>query len=388
MKKSLLVLGCIALSQYAQAQITIDFSNAPSIAQCQIPDTTDRIKFNTLPDVSPKTNATWDLTTSADSNIYSYVTNRAANSPAFPSATFVIPRQYVINAGLRYDFEAMKNVTNNGIVVLGEHIDHQGIPLGSITGNTSDSLVFTNQDIVYNVSEYYIKYPCTMGIKWTDDVKFSTKFNLTVISSGLNNTPGVRKSHRETTNEVKGWGKMRVNDYKGNPTGYTDVLVMDRVETTTDSFFLGGMPAPASLLAAFGLTQGQTVNICKRFFFRAGEYRGLLELRYEDATFTKITEIYKHSQRLKPTSVSKIETQNITIYPNPITNGTFTVKVNELNSDLTYELYNITGHMVVAGVLPANGKVSLPSSVTAGNYFIKLQTADGAYGVKQINIMN
>lgn len=387
MKKSLLLIAGFVLPLCSQAQITLDYSNAPSIAQCQIPDTTDRIKFNTLPDVSPKANATWDLTTASDSSIYSYVTNYAANSSAFPTATFVIPRLYVINAGLMYAFEAMKDVTNNGIVILGEHIDHQGIPLGSITGNVNDSLVFTNQDIVYNVSEYYIKYPCTMGTKWTDNVKFSTYFNLTVTSSGLNNTPGARKSHRITTNEVKGWGKMRVNDHKGNPTGYTDVLVMDRVETTTDSFFLGGMPAPASLLAAFGLTQGQTVNICKRFFFRAGEYRGLLELRYEDASFTKITEIYKHSQRLKPTSVQTINKEQINIYPNPVTNGSFTVKVDGAHKNMSYQLFNMTGQRVATGALPQNGKVSLHSNLPVGNYVIKLISEDGAYGTQQINII-
>ncbi|MCB0698009.1 MAG: T9SS type A sorting domain-containing protein, partial [Chitinophagaceae bacterium] len=72
---------------------------------------------------------------------------------------------------------------------------------------------------------------------------------------------------------------------------------------------------------------------------------------------------------------------------NPVANGSFTVKVDGAYKSISYQLYNMTGQVVAANILPANGTVSLPADVPAGNYFIKLQTEGGAYGVKQVNIV-
>lgn len=386
MKKSLLVIAVLAIAQSTQAQITLDYKNAPTIKTCQTPDTMDRVKLNTLPDVQPKTNATWDLTTAVDSAIYTYTFNKPASSPAFPTATFIIPRQYIVTPGMRYDFDAMCDVTTSGIAFMGEHIERQALPLGALTGNTADSLVFSTQDIKYPTPEYDIKYPCTMGTKWTDDIKFSTLFTLTVTSSGLNKTPGERKTRRTTNFEVKGWGKMRVNDNNGNPTDFMDVLLIDRVETVSDSFFLGGAPAPAALLTAFGLTQGQKITTYERFYYRAGEYRGLLEIKYDDAAFTKPSEIKTHNQRLKPTAIYDIAAQNISIYPNPVAGNSFTVKIDGSRT-AAYQLYNTTGNVVANGTVPADGIIALQDNIPAGIYFIKLQTTDGSYGVRQINIV-
>lgn len=387
MKKILLLLAGL-LPVLTQAQITLNYANAPTDAQCQIPDTFNRVKMNTLPDVSPKANANWDLTTATDSNIYTYNYNKPASSSAFPTATFIIPRQYIVTPGLRYDFDAMCDINTNGIAYLGEHIDRQALSLFALTGDAADSLVFVTQNITYNMPEYDVKYPCTMGTKWTDDISFSTSFLLTVTSASLNNTPGQRKTRRTTNFEVTGWGKMRVNDRNGNPTGYTDVLAIKRIETVSDSFFLGGMPAPPSLLSAFGLTQGQQITTYDRKYFRAGEYRGLLEIEYEDAAFTKPLEIITHNQRLKPTSVGNINKEQLSIYPNPVTNGSFTVKVGDSNKALNYQLLNITGQQVAAGSVTANGNITLQQNLPAGTYIIKLTTADGAYGVECINILN
>lgn len=387
MKKPLLFITCMSIAVSSQAQITLDYSNAPSDAQCQIPDTMDRIKMNTLPDVTPKANANWDITTATDSNVYSNFFNRPANSATFPTATFVIPRHYIINAGLMYDFDAMRDVSTAGIITLGEHINRQAIPLVSITTNPNDSLVFIDQDIVYNAPEHKIKYPCTMGTKWRDSVVLVTKFNLTVTSSGLNNTPGERKATRITDYEVTGWGKMRVNDHKGNATGYTDVLVVDRTEVTTDSFFLGGMPAPPSLLAAFGVTQGQTQPQYKRFYFRAGEYVGLLEINYEDAAFTKVEQIRKHSQRLEPTSVNTINKEQISIYPNPVIKGSFTVNIDGPEDNFSYQIFNVTGQLAETGIVPSNGLIEIKQNLPAGTYIIKLTSSEGAQGVKRLSII-
>lgn len=387
MKKSLLIIACIVITLSAHAQITLDFSNAPSVAQCQIPDTMDRIKTNSLPDVTPKANTIWDITTATDSSTFTRFFNHGAASSAFPTAKFVIPGHYAITTGLQYQIETMYDLNTNGIVRIGEHIDRQPIPLAALTGNTNDSIVFVAQDIFYSVPEHEVKYPCTMGTKWTDDQIYTTKFNLTVASAGLNDVPSERKTNRILNYEVVGWGKMRVNDSKGDPTKYEDVLLIQRTEVTIDSFFIGGSPAPANLLAAFNLTQGQQLSTYQRHFYRSGEFRGLLEVEYESSAFMTKKEILKHRQRLEPVSINTVKQEQIRVYPNPVTNKLLTIKVDGEHTNLSYQLFNMTGQMVSSGMLPSSGQIHLQNNLPTGNYVFKLGSDDGAYGLQRVSIV-
>ncbi|MCB9045267.1 MAG: T9SS type A sorting domain-containing protein [Chitinophagales bacterium] len=385
MKKSLLVIAGLTFSMALQAQITLNSSNAPSTAQCQSNDTFRKLSTTGLPDLSPKTNATWDLTGIADLGSF-FTYNGVASSGAFPNATFTLSRKYLFSA-LSYNNISMFGITGSGIIDYGEHIDRQPLSIGALTGDPGDSLVFAQQDIIYSPSETVIKYPCTMSTTWTDVNSFNTKFNLTVSAYSLNNTPGERRTVRTEKKTVKGWGKMKVDDENGNPTGYMDVLLVELERSVKDSFYLGGSPAPAPLLTAFGVSQGQVLDEYFRFFYRAGEFKPLLELEYTNSSFTTVSSAEVHSERLAPTSVNTISKEQINIYPNPVANGSFTVKVDGAYKSISYQLYNMTGQVVAANILPANGTVSLPADVPAGNYFIKLQTEGGAYGVKQVNIV-
>lgn len=389
MKKVLLIATSVVLSFGLKAQITLDASTAPSVAVCQTEDTFNNVKIGgPFPDVSAKTNGTWDFTVAADSNGLKNF-NAPISSTAFPSASFTILGQYPFS-GLSYLSNDMYHTSSTGVLRYGEHLDRQALSIAALTGDTKDSLVFIDQDVVYENPENRLKYPITMSTTWTSVAKFSTKFQLTVTSNGLNKTPGERRSVRTVKFTVIGWGKLRVNDLSGNnPSGYMDVLQMKEEHATADSFFIGGSPAPPSLLAAFGLFQGQVTQLSYLNFGRKGEYRELVQINYTDNTYTTMTSCSVHKQRLpKPVGVSNIQKQDISIYPNPVANNDFTVKVDGINSNINYELYNMVGQAVANGQVPANGVVSLQTALPSGTYFVKLQTADGAYGVKQISIMN
>lgn len=387
MKKPLLIIAGIALTLSAQAQITLNSSNAPSVSQCQTPDSFRRLKLGTLPTFTASTNATWDLTTAGDSSRYFIPGGAATATSAFPNATFYNDAHYNF-AVLGYQIQDMKNVAASGIVTYGVHVDRQAISLAPFTGSTSDSVVFPLQDVVFSTPERQEKYPMTIGDSWTDPIKYTTDFNLTIAAYSLNNTPGERHVELTINNKVIGWGKMRVNDEKGNPTGYMDVLMVRSERKVIDSFFLGGNPAPAQLLTAFGLSQGQTQTRYSYTFRRAGEYAPLLEVVYADNTYTTIDQCDVHEDRLKPTAINTISKEQINVYPNPVTNNTFTVKVGTSYSELNYQLYNIAGQMLTAGKVTTNGVVSLQKALHTGTYFIKLQTNNGASGVKQISIIN
>lgn len=386
MKKSLLFIAGIALSLSADAQLTLNSSNAPSLSLCQQGDSFRRIKLNTLPNIAPATNATWDLTTVGDS-VRTYQTRAVAtSSSAFPNAGFYNEAYYNF-AVLGYNITNIKNVTANGILMYGVHVDRQAISLASFTGGANDSVVFPLQDVPYNTPDVELKYPMTIGDNWTAPVKYTTDFNLTVAAYSLNKTPGQRRVDLKINKSVVGWGKMRVNDENGVATDYMDVLMVKMVRVVTDSFYLAGSPAPTALLTAFGISQGQTQVRSTYAFFRADEYAPLLELVYEDSTFSKVVRADVHEDRLKPTSIRTINKEEINIYPNPITDGSFTVKVNASYKDLSYELYNLTGQLLQQGNIPQSGKVILNNTLPTGNYVIKLHTEEGAQGVKRLSIL-
>lgn len=383
MKKSLLFTVGIVLSLSAHAQITLSSSNAPSLSLCQQGDSFRRLKLNSIPSIAPATNATWDMTTASDSVRTWQLRDVAMSSTAFPNAGFYNEAYYNF-AVLGYNTTNIKNVTANGILMYGVHIDRQAISLAPFTGNTTDSVVFPLQDVVFNTPDVELKYPITMGDSWGASIKYTTDFNLTVAAYSLNNTPGERHVELAVNKSVVGWGKMRVNDENGVATDYMDVLMVKMVRVVKDSFYLAGSPAPASLLSAFGLSQGQTQVRSVYSFYRANEYAPLLEAVYEDSSFSNITRCDIHEDRLKPTSVRRISREKVDVYPNPITGNSFMVKVTSANKGAKYELYNMTGQMLQSGVLPINGKVELETAYPTGNYFIKVFTDDGMVGVQQL----
>lgn len=386
MKKSLLIIAGTVLSLSTNAQITLNSSNAPSLAKCQMADSFRRLKLNTLPVITPATNATWDLTTVGDSVRTYQIRAVATSSTAFPNAGFYNEAYYNF-AVLGYNISNIKNVTANGILMYGVHVDRQAISLASFTGVTTDSVVFPLQDVPYNTPDVELKYPMTMGDSWTAPVKYTTDFNLTVAAYSLNKTPGERRVDLTINKSVVGWGKMRVNDENGVATDYMDVLMVKMVRVVKDSFYLAGSPAPQALLTAFGISQGQTQVRSTYAFFRANEYALLLELVYEDSTFSKIVRADVHEDRLSPTSIRTINKKEISVYPNPVVDNSFTVKTDAIDNNTSYELYSMTGQLLQKGVLPENGKVYLESVYPMGNYFLKLLTDKGACGVQQLSIV-
>lgn len=385
MKKILLMIAGVFITYCTQAQITLNYSNAPSISQCQIPDTFTRLKLTGLPAMTASANATWDFTTAGDSTNFSIPGGAASNS-AFPNAKFQSSAYYAFS-GLSYSVWLMKNIAANGSVIYGLHVDRQALSLAALTGNTSDSVVFTEQDITYGAEEREVVYPTTMSDSWTDVIDYSTDFSLTITAYSLNNTPGERRTQLTINNTVEGWGKMRVNDGNGNPTGYMDVLMIKTERTARDSFFLNGSPAPASLLTAFGLSQGQLDPSYYYTFRRAGEYVELVYAKYTDNTYTTVERCDVHQQRLAPTSIKEIEPNYITVYPNPVTNGLLTIKLGVPYNELQYELISMTGQIMQQGNVPQNGRVQLEEQLPTGNYIIKLQTETGAQGTKRLSIV-
>lgn len=228
-----------------------------------------------------------------------------------------------------------------------------------------------------------------MSDQWTDDYRFNTSFSLTVGLFGLNNVPGERRTEYIENNEVVGWGKMKVNDKDGNPSPLIDVLLVKKIETAKDSFYLGGAPAPAQLLTAFGLTQGQSSISYRYYFYRAGEKSALAEVKFVDDSFTTIEEALVHQQRLGSTNaINKPAPASIAIYPNPVSSHTPVIHIDGTDDHYSYQMFNINGQQINSGTVNGNGIITLHDNYPAGNYILKLISDKGRYEMKQIQIVN
>lgn len=376
---------CVASSIAAHAQITL---NQSSFGSSYVGTDSARISSSTatLPNFAPATNANWDLTGMAyDMSGYSLVFRNAISSNAFPGGTQADSMYYPINAQVGgYEFGWVSGVTSNGFEYFGERIFRQPISLSSLTMSPTDSIVFHEQNVVYSSPRQVIAFPATMGSTWGKTFNYTTNFSLTVAAYSINNAPCQRKTYVTYTDTVKGWGTMKVNGFNGtSASGNMNVLMVKHSEIQVDSFFLNGAPAPAQLLSAFGLTQGQSIETNTVGFYRAGELMPLANVVYLNSSFaqSQIDYVEVHTQRLSsPTSIATVSKYGkVGIFPNPLKGNVLTVSIEDKSvRALQYDIININGQVVAKGNLDmnsGNGYINLSNSPANGIYYVRLYEA-------------
>ncbi len=391
--KALLTLSFLSLATAASAQITLNQSSyANWRAQTEIAYRIDTSKPH--PALMPATNANWNLSTvTYDTSSMWYYDKGNFSNPALPSATFYDSLSYTVSGPLSYGVRQAGALTAGGFVFYGQSVTRQAFSIAPLSGGANDSMVFQQQNIIFTSPENRIKFPATMGSTWNSSFDFATNFNLTIAAFGLNNTPCQRKAHYTRNDAVVGWGKMIVKDSAGNPTMPMNVLMVKTAVTSTDSFFVGGLPAPVQLLTAFGLSQGQTTSRYTYEYYRAGELMPLVQATYRDSSFAanKMEYMDVHKNRLSPQSVSDLNSENgISAYPNPVRNQTIHLQVADKSlAQLNYQLININGQVMAKGSLtPQNGEAQLHAEAlrTTGIYYLQLFKGNTPLGVLPLSV--
>ncbi len=378
MKKIFTLLALAPLASTAFGQITI---NAADMPVPTVPYNLADISATAAANPTPATNATWNYgsyTGSASSNTYvtetdTYFTGAGIDVYLLGFKSLIPGLGY--NVYNEFDFNTA-NVKESGI-----DVQDQGYDISSMTGGTADSLIIPAQRSLLAVPKEVIHFPFTANSSWTSSSRRKVTFNLSVAAYSLSHTPIDHVYYVNRKDTIVGWGKMSVYTTSGPSIQY-DVL-MDRIgQYAVDSFYMGGSPAPATLLSAFGMSQGQKTDSNYRYnFYRKTSFNYLLTFYYgSNATYTTPQSKFVNTDNLIPANVGVNELGNATystvVFPNPSAGSEINVMVMGKNVDGgSYRVCDATGKTIQAGSNEfSNGSihVSLNSVLAAGNYFITI----------------
>lgn len=321
------------------------------------------------------TNKFWNYTNLSVNATYNLV-YVAPSDTAFPTATYADTGLSTVFIPGKYYYRDNYYETNaNGNNSLGYVVNEQRY--GSISANPADSCIIPRQVCAYTQDAYLMPFPATMGTLWQANSRNILDFELTVSALGLSHASCQKITNSSRTDEIVGWGKMRIPVSSGVSILY-DVLMQKRTTIQSDSFYLEGSPAPAQFLQAFGVTQGQSTTINRYLFWRENGRYPLLMFSYGSNNFTVPNAIYFDATA--QIDVSSIEEQSkptgLNIFPNPC-NGILNINLQvEKPTQAVVSVYNLTGQLVLTKSIFSLPYI--PSKVPvydlpAGSYMITVQ---------------
>lgn len=258
--------------------------------------------------------------------------------------------------------------------------------LATITGGPNDELHFLDdQQLNSDISDDVI-FPMTYGDQWADTYSRTTPFEITVAAFGLSDTPGTHKRIYEMNREVVGYGKLVMSHPTTTVSDSMDVLLVTNNYITIDSFFVGGMPAPAPLLAGLGLTQGNITNNYQAFFYRKGFGDVLIEFDGTSAAPESTVNSMFYNETGALSSTVGLEEYTISasaMYPNPAQAGTeVSIDFNQSSSEISkISLVSLSGQeldqLQFDSMNSESIRLKIPASLNPGHYFIQGEDSEG-----------
>lgn len=348
--------------------------------------------------VVPETNAVWDYATifANEPDIAEFYPETI---PFFLDAGVDVYRILFKNMNSDFGYEIYQefDFNANGIDDIAVDVVEQSNTLQPFTGNINDSIFIPAQSKIVGTPRRIVEFPFTANSAWSSSSRRVTDMVFHIPAFGLNYAPVQHAYTWVRHDSIVGWGKMRVYTPDGPSIDY-DVL-MDRIsEHTVDSFYLNGTPAPAALLTAFGVSQGQITEETYRYnFYRKGSFNYLASFFYNtDATYTNVFNAFigKDDIETAPPSATVEEVSYATLlYPNPSAGSELNIKLMGGQFELgSYEVFDAMGRLVKQGQLQANGsdvQVQMGEPLPSGNYYIQLKDKElRSVATQQFEVIN
>jgi hypothetical protein len=394
-----LMLGLTAMSNSGHAQITINAADFPTE---QVPFRTSYYFAGNISDFTTPTmgaNQVWDFqniekTFLAD---FDYFTT---NDPFFPEsyhyeAGAAALSSFYIKTDYHYSLD------QDGYFMYAKHQYDTTYSIAAATGSPGDNVHFPEHKQIYSVNEKIVALPLAFGDTWIDDLIRITPFEITVGAFGLNNTPGYHQRSWYKEAEVTGYGKLMMTDSAGNASDSMDVLQVTAVSAVIDSFFIGGQPAPAALLAGLGLTQGATFSDIKMYYYRKGYGDVLVELSLaSEVAGTPISSLRFNENGAKeyvaptPEGIADFSNKSVNMFPNPAVAGSV-LNLTSANADAHFSavrMISMDGREVLSNTFQnmdnSAKQLTLPNNLAPGVYFVQVLSNENEVLVsKQLTII-
>ena len=368
------------------AQITLTQSSYPASVLG-----TDSLKMTVYTSAFPSLNAKapglWDLSTVIDSTPQFYAWH-------LPDVTY----QYADSNMYRvaaYDYwgHAQCDIVTGGILEYGINVIGDSFALLAITGGGTDTLIINAQNMTYSVPRTKIVFPATYNSKWSSAYSSDLTIDLSVAGLSYSHAPGFVRRYTTQQDTVRGWGKMRVKDAVGVPSDSFNVLQVQTIITTVDSFFLNGLPFTNALLTTLSITQGATDTIYQQNYYQSQEIVPLAHVTFTDATYTQPSRAVTHVKHMIGTTntVHPLNSAGYSVYPNPVSGNVLTVSLpHDKKEPFGYMLIDATGKTINEGSLQpvgASADLTLPTALATGTYYLRLKDASGVSGVLSIEVV-
>jgi hypothetical protein len=331
------------------------------------------------------TNQMWDYSALKDSSpivgkdYYYPVANFGTIPTAFADATGAINYKTVFQI-FEYPSRAYFKLDATGYAQLGYITQGGKFPLVAISGGATDSIYFSAATFRFSNPQTWYKFPMTANSVWKSDYKDSSNFQLSIAAFGLNKTPGLRVAKYSYTDTIVGWGTLKMRNPSGGAALSYAVLLKREIGTQQDSFFVGGAPAPAQLLGAFGLTQGASSIVAANFTFLGVGFNEPFMSIYSNAT-GGVGNIYRGVLPTLGLTLDNKEPVDVAIatkvYPNPTTEAINLEFQKTNNNDWHVMLYNAAGQIIAINRVNAaqgnvNQRITFDSALPSGTYFYNL----------------
>jgi len=386
MKHLLLPITALALSSLAtqaQTAITLTQSNFPATAT-----TTDHWNSALATNVATPglgANQTWNYASlqGVAPDIRSYAAPVAGS--AFPTATRTVNSSLtlgVINL-IRLNYQQLSAA---GLANLGQSNPTQRFSLQQVTGSNTDSLIVPAQSTPVNYQ--VIGFPFTVGSHLRQTYRIGVTGRLKVPALFLNNTPMRLVQRVVRVDSVAGWGNVLLPTASSG-TVSTRALLVRRKYVQTDSLYLNGQPAPAALVSAFNLQQGQQTVTYSDWFYRENSGQTLLELYYPNASYQAPNEIYYSTEAsLVNATRSALALTGISAYPNPAIAGQplQLTAADGRPQAVSLTIRDAVGRTLATSAVTTGQTTNILNGLPTGSYLLEISTAAGRRGTQRISV--
>jgi hypothetical protein len=365
-----IIILCCSFST-VHGQITLNTTDYPGVLIGT--DSLRQVSYGSLlPSLGPVLGGIWDLSSATDS------------SAALLAYRVAVPTYQYGDSGIErigsYQFLAKKSQSNTsvGLFEYSGTILDTAYNLFSITAGPTDSIFIPGQTSMYTTPLVKITFPCTAGSTWQSVLSSDLLFELSLSAFSLTHQQFTQRRFTVRKDTVVGWGKMRVKNTAGAASPYTNVLQVQTVIYTTDSFYMGSSLSPGVYLTLLGLTQGKRDTTYAQYFYRTGEVTPLVTAQYKDAGFSTPTKVVYHHQRLDPVDADILSSSvRFAVYPNPACNELHFVTPG--SAPYQYTVSDISGRTVMVGKIEGvKGEtgISLPGYLLSGLYHVMISESN------------